>query len=93
MPSRNPVGLHAEFNRLRLSHDEMIRRINDCEIQIAINATRLKSIEERILNSVSSAEFMPVKWTFYGSIGTALAAALTAVIASILAGALHMSLR
>jgi hypothetical protein len=89
----NESSLQAEFHRIHLSQEDSLRRLSDCEVQIAVNATRIRVLEDRIVQMVSLAEFMPVKWTFYGAIGTTLAAILTALIASVLAGAPHTGIR
>lgn len=83
------AGLRGELIQLRLVQDDILHRLADAEIQIAVAATRIQAIEARILHLVSTAEFMPVKWTFYGTIGSVLAAMLTALIASMVAGVPH----
>jgi hypothetical protein len=93
MHDSSDTGLRAELQQVRLNQDETLRRLSDCEVQIAVNATRIRVLEDRILQTVSAAEFLPVKWAFYGTIGTTLAAVLTALIAGVLSGTPHGSFR
>jgi len=87
------IGLRSDVGLIRSNQDELLRRVSDCEVQIAVSATRIRVLEDRVLQFVSTAEFLPVKWTFYGCIGTTLAAVLTAVIAGLLSGAHHVTIR
>ncbi len=89
MWEENDASFRGELVQLRLVQDDIVRRLADVEIQIAVAATRIQAIEARILHLVSTAEFMPVKWTFYGTIGSVLAAMLTALVASMVTGTPH----
>lgn len=78
---------------VRSNLEDITRRLAESEVQTAVSATRIRVLEDRIMHLVSAAEFLPVKWTFYGSIGTTLAAVLTAVIAGVLSGVQHTTIK
>ena len=93
MPDHIDSGLRTDLAQLRSTNEESLRRVSDCELKVAVNATKLQAVEERLLALVTMAEFLPVKWAVYGIVGSALAAVMTALLAGIIANGSHTGIR
>jgi hypothetical protein len=72
------------------SHHDILGRITQCEVQDAVHATKIRSLEERIATLVNASEFLPVKMAVYGIIGTALITVLSALVAGVIGVTPHL---
>jgi hypothetical protein len=74
----------------RRPHGDILGRITQCEVQDAVHATRIRSLEERIATLVTASEFLPVKMAVYGIVGTALITVLSALVAGLVGVTPHV---
>lgn len=77
-------GLYRELDQVRLQLATANGLIADLQVQVAVNASSIKSLKDAQEENVSQDEFAPIKRLVWGFVGTILTCVAMAVLALIL---------